>query len=250
MGAFLEKVNHALSLSVGCDILFSDAMFRFRPYIIHPKLTEEWVHGSLSGGPATEQVADKHSFKYYVAINDLANPNCLLEAESGPLVHLLKRNQPMGPFATEEEAIFLCSSMETAMTLGFYAYRMTELKLVQVSSHGLLGGKAPVSHPMGNFWILPWKMVADWVGRGSVSLTYAPFEMCCVGAGPVKSSEEIYKEAASVNLRKRKAELMADIVDLRDQLNHKEMELRGINHTLASTSPTPQAAEKTPQNCV
>ena len=219
--------------------------FLLRPYTIHPKLTELWVHGSPTAAPATGNAADRHSFKYYIAVNDLANPNCLAEADPGLLVHLLKKNQPMGPFATEQETIFpLCSSMETAMTLGFYAYRMTELKLVQVSSHGLLGGKAPVPHPMGNFWLLPLNKLADWLERGTVTLKYAPFEMCCVEAGPVKSSEEIYKEATSINLRKRKAELMADVAELKDQLGQKQRELHSINQALGSSSSPPKASGK------
>lgn len=202
--------------------------------MIHPKLKEEW---SADQGNK-ESPSDHNGFKYYIAINDLGNPNCLSESDPAPLVHMLKRNQPFQGTVFEQDGIYpLCSSMESAMTLGFYAYKLTNLKLVEVQYRGgLIGGKAPHSHPMGNFWFLPGDRIGDWLKHGSLRLFYAPFEMCWVQSDKVKTPADLYKEAMQVNLKKRKAALISEVAGLKEAVALKQQELTEVEKALSLES--------------
>ena len=177
------------------------------------------------------------NFRYYVAIDDSANENVLMEADPAPLMSLLHRNDPLtdSPFKTVTDAgpsIPLASSQQVAMHLGFFAYKLTKLKLVELSYTDLIASSAPYTHPMGAFWVIRMDVLATMLREGRMQIQYAPCEMILTWTGGAKSTEDLVKEAQKLNLRKRRLDLQAEIAELKDALGSKTTELADVNSQL------------------
>ena len=123
-----------------------------RSCTISPRITGPWT-------AKTTETVKPHlafNFHYYIAIDDVGNPECLMESDPGRLMQLLYRNDPSAdsPFKVLDDhgpCVPLASSRQTAMVLGFFAEKLEKLRLVELSYTGLLSGAAPYSHPMGSF---------------------------------------------------------------------------------------------------
>ena len=121
------------------------------------------------------------------------------------------------------------------MTLGFFAFKRMDLKLVRIEYPGLITTLPALSHPMGAFWMLPDKTLAQYRGYKTVQLNYAPFKMCMTWLMEDScSSEDLYKDAETTNLKKRKSSLMADIAELKDEVIRKEAALASVERKLSS----------------
>ena len=142
---------------------------------IQPRVIGPWVCTTTSTSPA-------HAlFKYYIAIDDLSNENSLEEACVGPLLWLLGNNAASNehPFQVGGEISYPVRSSEVqAMTLGFFAFKRMDLKLVRIEYPGLITTEPAFSHPMGAFWMLPLKTLSKYRDYKTVQLNYAPFQMC------------------------------------------------------------------------
>ena len=118
------------------------------------------------------------------------------------------------------------------MVLGFFAYRLPVTTLVKIQARGLIGGRAPYDHVMGGFWKLPALSVADLLKDGEIQMSFAPYEMSLTQTGPWKTATELCGEASASCLRKRKAECLTEIAEMRNQLAFKQSELEGITQKL------------------
>ena len=135
---------------------------------------------------------------------------------------------------TDADLVFpLCSSEVMAMTLGFFAYRRTDLKLVCLKYPGLLGGAPPISHPMGAFWLLALGQLNRMVQEERLHLSYAPFTMHIQhSAEGFQTSEDLLRDAKCINLKKRKLALQAECAELRETLDLKTFELQTVEQRL------------------
>ena len=199
---------------------------------IQPRVIGPWVCTTTSTSPA-------HAlFKYYIAIDDLSNENSLEEACVGPLLRLLGNNAASSehPFQVGGEIAYpVCSSEVQAMTLGFFAFKRMDLKLVRIEYPGLITTEPAISHPMGAFWMLPLETLSKYRDWKTVQLNYAPFQMCMTWlTEDCYSSEDLYKDAMTTNLKKRKSALIAEVAELKDALNMKQAELASIENSLSS----------------
>lgn len=200
---------------------------------IYPHLCGNWIQKSPKG-PLPGLA---YNFRYYVAIDDTGNEDDVTEANPLPLLMLLARNDPSSesPFKTTNVtggAIPLASSQQVAMHLGFFAYKLTKLKMVELCYTGLIGGQAPHSHPMGSFWVLRMDILATMLQEGRMQIQYAPYEMTLTMVGQAMTSDSLFLDASVLNLRKRKRQLEADIADLTDQVGAKKSELASVNGKL------------------
>lgn len=114
-----------------------------------PKIKGQW---------APAGVEKPNSFKYYIAIDDLASSDTFSEADPDPLLRLLAKNDASAnsPFKLDTGSGLypVCSSPDVAMVLGFHAWKRPGLKLVEMGYQGLIRGTAPYVHPMGSFWLI------------------------------------------------------------------------------------------------
>ena len=177
------------------------------------------------------------NFRYYVVNNDIANENALMEADPVPLMSLLHRNDPLteSPFKTYTNtgpSIPLASSQQVSMHLGFFAYKLAKLKLVELSYTDLIAGAAPFMHPMGAFWVIRMDVLATILHEGRMQIQYALCEMSLTWTGDAKSTEDLVKEAQKLNLRKRGLDLHAEIAELKDIVETKTTELAEVNSQL------------------
>ena len=224
-----------------CCVLSTVAsMWWLRPCTLLPKLLKDFDHCSEPAPEPSTAPHEKHevknfNFTYYVAINDLGNPGCLPEADPAPICYILNRNDvgPVSFFDPFSDPCFpLCASSMTSMVLGFFAYRVPVTTLVKIQARGLIGGRAPYDHVMGGFWKLPALSVADLLKDGEIQMSFAPYEMSLTQTGPWKTATELCGEASASCLRKRKAECLTEIAEMRNQLAFKQSELEGITQKL------------------
>ena len=203
---------------------------------IQPSICGEWA----AKQEVKVQGPRSKLFKYYIAIDDLLNENSLEEADVAPLLWLLGQNATSTdhPFSPEGEIVYpLCSSSQQAMALGFFAYKRTNLKLVEIAYPGLIGCKAPIAHPMGAFWLLGLDMLSELREAKKVELRFAPYEVCKndVTKGFLTSAD-LYQDCQRVSLRKRKLALVAEVAEMKSQLQEKESELDQIQASLKDSS--------------
>ena len=178
-----------------------------------------------------------YNFRYYVAIDDTGNQDAITEADPMPLLMLLARNDPSSdsPFTTKDVTggvIPLAASQHVAMHLGFFAYKLTKFKVVELCYTGLIGGQAPHSHPMGNFWVLRMDILANMLQEGRMQIRCAPCEMILTMVGGLKTSDDLFEDASVLSLRKRKLQLEAEIADLTGQVGEKKSELDTVKRRL------------------
>lgn len=174
------------------------------------------------------------SFTYYVAINDIANPRCLQEADPTPVCALLKRNDtaPVSHFGPTPPFFAVCASSQTAMVLGFFAHKLSVQTLVRIKATGLLGNGPPHCHIMGGFWKLSVAHITDLVLDKAICLDYAKYEMSLSYTGAAKTPAQLYSQARIVGLKKRKIELQADIANLKRRIAVRESEVQAHDREL------------------
>ncbi|CAK9068446.1 unnamed protein product [Durusdinium trenchii] len=219
------------------DAAFTDYFkLKVRHCTIQPSICGEWA----AKQEVKVQGPRSKLFKYYIAIDDLLNENSLEEADVAPLLWLLGQNATSTdhPFSPEGEIVYpLCSSSQQAMALGFFAYKRTNLKLVEIAYPGLIGSKAPIAHPMGASWLLGLDMLSELREAKKVELRFAPYEVCKndVTKGFLTSAD-LYQDCQRVSLRKRKLALVAEVAEMKSQLQEKESELDQIQASLKDSS--------------
>lgn len=154
----------------------------------------------------------------------------------GPLLWLLQRDSPHDdhPFRAEACAIPVCGGELQAMTLGFFAFKRLELKLVEIAYPGLINQEPPYSkHPLGSFWMLSLDTLAKYKQDGMVQVRYAPFRMQTALGAFDYDTAALKRLAESVNQRKRKVSLMAEIAEMEASLEGKKEKLKDIERCLA-----------------
>ena len=171
----------------------------------------------------------------------MANPNMLSEADTSPLVHLLRRNDLVkpadSPLLAAPDPIFpLCSSETTAMTLGLFAYKMVPLTLVQVRTSCLIEGKAPYAHPMGSFWFLKQSSLAAMMGgpTSRVRLLYAPFIISTTPTSPWHNVETVLRECELKAWQQKEKGLLQELAFAEQDVASVKEKLRVVQAALAS----------------
>ena len=169
-------------------------------------------------------------FKYYVAIDQ----DTVADMEAMPLVHILQRNDVSGKLSDLQDSSFpFCSCPDLAMLLGFFAYNVHTLNLVQLEATGLLSDQRPHEHPLGGFWFLPPDTLKELVGKGTVQVSYAPCILDLQGTATWQASTTILRHAqqkyaaaqlnmAKDSLRRLQAEAAlkeAEVKELQDVLD-------------------------------
>ena len=133
---------------------------------LHPYQLGEWVRPHQDGG--------ERNFKFYTAINDLANPNCIFEADPEPLLKLLAKNDycPQSPaqWLGNPRAFAFCSTENLAMLLGFHAFGRIVLNLVEIKTNLMMA--AANAHPFGHFWLVAEETLRGWVTGKTVEVAY------------------------------------------------------------------------------
>ena len=197
---------------------------------LHPYQLGEWVRPHQDGG--------ERNFKFYTAINDLANPNCIFEADPEPLLKLLAKNDycPQSPaqWLGNPRAFAFCSTENLAMLLGFHAFGRIVLNLVEIKTNLMMA--AANAHPFGHFWLVAEETLRGWVTDKTVEVAYRAFEVTTALHEPVMSSDTLLKAAQTKHAKKRKIELEEQINDLKGSLTCRERELDNVRRTLKGAS--------------
>ena len=75
-------------------------------------------------------------------------------------------------------------------------------------------------------------ILATMIAEGRMQVSYAPFEMALSWVGQARTTSDLYAEAQKINLKQRKRQLEVEIVEMKDEIERKQAELREINVSL------------------
>ena len=168
-------------------------------------------------------------FKHYVATNQ----DKVDDFDAKPLLDLVKANDVGGklPDLSLGEIPF-STSPDVAMLLGFIAYSLPTLNLVQLEAAELLGDQAPHAHPFGGFSFLPLDALSDLLGKSSARISCAPCNFDLENSSRwVSSSESLQefqiKEASEMLLRAQE-----ELAKLKRQVGRNEEYVRALQDDL------------------
>ena len=202
---------------------------------LHPYQLGEWVRPHQDG--------QQRSFKFYTAIYDMANPNCIFESDPEPLLKLLAKNDyyPQSPaqWLRNPRAFAFCSTENLAMLLGFHAFGKIVLNLVEIKTNLMM--TAASAHPFGHFWLVAEDTLNGWVKDKTVEVAYRAFEVTTALHEPLMSSEALLKAANAAHAKKRKIELEEEIHNLKRSLRCREAELGNVVRSLEDASGSQKA---------
>lgn len=205
-----------------------------------PKLVGGWEPGAqVSCLPKTAPLC----FTYYVAVPDLAMKDGNLHAVTEPLLTLVARNDTGGKVkkllesSKEHPVLLLSASDVTAMTVGFYAYGGSPVKLMRVLASGLLNSQAPLQTPLGAFWVLNMQDFQAMLEKGSVQCQLSNFDMVLATTGHSLPSWKISSMVRKKSIQAGKRKLTQDIASAEAELAKKRRELEQLDAELLILEP-------------
>ena len=158
-------------------------------------------------------------FKYYVAINQ----DSVDDFDSKPLLDLVKANDVSGKLPDLSVGGFPFSSCpDVAMLLGFCAYSLPTLNLVQLEAADLLADQAPHPHPFGGFWFLTHDALKDLLEKGSLRMSFAPCNFDLVNASRWVSSSASLQEFQTQQTSQMLLRAKGELAQLKAQVARKE----------------------------
>ena len=227
----------------------------------------------LSSFPSTiasgsEQSAHSLGFTYYTvlpytfAVKSSLLPSDVLQMPR-ELVDLIARNEPdphwqckmldmlKKDHPEQEPAIPMMSSASTVMTLGFFAFKGVKVQengnsglmhLLTLQTDSLLNGEAPLTNPLGSFWLPTQKSLLDLLQGGRAKLHLEDFQVAISHSGRALPHDEVVVMAQTAMHQMRTKVLREEIDIMEAEVKRKQIELLSLEELQEKQNKKPRTS--------